>query len=137
MEAWVREAGLGERFALRDRLEDPLVAAAGFDVAVIASRGSEAVCRSALEYMALGLPVVATRVHAVPETVGEAGVLVSPASPAELAEAIGGLLADASARSRLSDAAVRRVRARFASEIIARQAAAVLEEAAGERSRGG
>jgi glycosyltransferase involved in cell wall biosynthesis len=134
VEAWVRQAGLEGHFATGDRLEDPLAAAAGFDIAVIASRGSEAVCRSALEYMTLGLPIVATRVHAIPETIGSTGVLVAPGAPEELAGAIDDLLGDAKRRSLLGEAAARRVREEFDSEKIARKAAEVLEETERERS---
>jgi glycosyltransferase involved in cell wall biosynthesis len=132
--AWVEEAGLASRFALLDRVDDPLTVAAGFDVAVIASSGSEAVCRSALEYMALGLPIVATRVHSIPETVGEAGLLVAPEDPVALAGAITDLLADAQQRLRLADAARTRVREEFDHLKIARRAELVFTEVARERS---
>ena len=48
-----------------------------------------------LEAMASGLPVVATRVGQIPEIIGdnERGVLVSPRSPEELAQAIADVLA--------------------------------------------
>ena len=133
---WVNEAGLGAHFALLDRVDDPLAVAAGFDVAVIASRGSEAVCRSALEYMALGLPIVATRVNAIPETIGDAGLLVAPEDPVALAKAIEDLLADEKRRRLLADAAVQRVREEFDLEKIARRAAELLADAARERSAG-
>jgi glycosyltransferase involved in cell wall biosynthesis len=62
-----------------------------------------------LEAMAVGTPVVATRVGGVPELVAEgAGVLVEPADPAQLAAAIGDLLGDQNARERVSREATRR-----------------------------
>ena len=48
----------------------------------------------ALEAMALGVPVVASSRGALPEVVGDAGVLVSPDDARGLATAIAGLLAD-------------------------------------------
>lgn len=48
----------------------------------------------ALEAMARGCPVVATDAASIPEVVGEAGILVSPKSPDELAAAIRRLLSD-------------------------------------------
>lgn len=47
-----------------------------------------------LEAMAAGVPVVATRAGAVPETVGDAAVLVEPSDPAALAAALQSVLAD-------------------------------------------
>jgi glycosyltransferase involved in cell wall biosynthesis len=54
--------------------------------------------------LALGLPVIATRVGALPEVVtdGESGLLVTPGSSAELARALSTLLGDAGLRSRLA-----------------------------------
>lgn len=50
------------------------------DVGVLASVGSEGFSRAVLEYMATGLPVVATRVGAVPDLIedGVSGRLVAP-----------------------------------------------------------
>ena len=71
--------------------------------------------------MALGKPVVATRVSDIPEVLADTGVVVSPSAPAELTSAIDGLLANpdearalgAAARTRCvelySDHAMRRV----------------------------
>lgn len=133
VEAWVREAGLADRFAVLDAVADPQGVAAGFDLAVIASRDSEAVCRSALEYMALGLAIVATDVHVIPETVGEASLLVPPADPDALAAAIESLLQDPARAQQFGHSASVRVRTQFGIESIARQALDILEEAQGEK----
>ena len=130
----VAAAGLEGRFAVEGPVEDPLQVAAGFDLAVIASTGSEAVCRSALEYLALGVPVVATRVHVIPETVGEAGLLVPPGDPERLAAAIERLVAEEPLRRSLAEAGGRRVRERFELSRIARRAAEILQAARAERS---
>lgn len=55
--------------------------------------------------LALGLPVLATRVGAVPEvlTDGESGALVPPESPGELAQALSQLLGNPALRQRLAD----------------------------------
>ncbi len=75
----------------------------------------EAFGLSVLEAMAFGLPVVASRLEAIPEIVsdGETGVLVPTRDPAALGRALSGLLADP-IRARLMGAAGRaRVLARF------------------------
>jgi glycosyltransferase involved in cell wall biosynthesis len=63
-------------------------------VGVIASVGSEAVSRVALEWMASGRPVVATRVGCLPEMVqdGQTGYLVEPRKAPALARVLGDML---------------------------------------------
>ena len=48
----------------------------------------------ALEAMARGCPVVASKAGALPEVVGDAGVLVPPGDPDSLAAALDGILSD-------------------------------------------
>jgi glycosyltransferase involved in cell wall biosynthesis len=70
----------------------------------------------AVEAMASGVPLVTTTGGALPEVVGEDGVtgrLVPPGDPGALALAISGLLEDEGLRSRLADAARRRILERF------------------------
>ncbi len=69
----------------------------------------------ALEAMALGKPVVAARVSALPEIVmpEETGLLVSSGSAAELAEALLSLLLDPSRAGRMGRAGIARVKAEF------------------------
>jgi glycosyltransferase involved in cell wall biosynthesis len=134
VEAWAKDAGLADRFVALDPVDDAWDLAAGLDVAVIASIDSEAVCRSALEYMALGIPIVATRVNVIPETVGEAGILVSPGAPDELGAAIGSLLSDPGLAGRIAELGLRRVREQFDQRRIAGRALAIIEEARMERT---
>lgn len=63
-----------------------------------------------LEALAAGLPVVASRVGAVPEILerGESGLVVPPGNPAALAAAIERALSDQSLRTRLKEAGPRR-----------------------------
>jgi glycosyltransferase involved in cell wall biosynthesis len=78
-------------------------------------RGSEGFPRTHLEAMALGIPVVGTRIAGVPEQVahGETGLLVPPSDPAALADALEQLLASEPLRRRLGSAARERALARF------------------------
>lgn len=86
----------------------------------------EAFGLSFLEAMSFALPVVATRIEAIPEIVadGETGSLVPPRDPPALAHAIGALLADPARARRLGNAGRARVLARFGWE---RAATAMLE----------
>jgi glycosyltransferase involved in cell wall biosynthesis len=58
-----------------------------------------------LEAMSCGAPVVASRVGAVPEVLGDAGFLVAPDDPAAVASAVGSLLESDEARLALGRAA--------------------------------
>ena len=68
-----------------------------------------------LEAMAMGLPVVSTRVNAIPEAVenGKTGILIQPSDPAALAEAIKRLAADRDLRQSLGAAAKDLVLSKF------------------------
>lgn len=135
VQSWVDQAGLGDRFAVLGESENPLELAAGLDVAVIASIGSEAVCRSALEYMSLGVPIVATRVHVIPETLGDAGVLVDANAPEQIADALGALLRDPVRAGLLGQAGACRIQEEFDLRRIAERALAVIEAARREDGR--
>jgi glycosyltransferase involved in cell wall biosynthesis len=79
------------------------------DVFVLASH-EEALAVSALEAMAAGLPVIATRVGGVPEVVRSAdeGVLIEPGDVRALAAAIIGLVTNEPRRKVLAQAAAQR-----------------------------
>lgn len=81
-----------------------------------------------LEAMAAGLPIVAARAAAVPETVadGECGILVPPGDAPALAAALGTLLADAGLRTRMGEAGRKRVRG-YDAPIVARRFLEALE----------
>jgi len=63
-----------------------------------------------LEAMAVGKPVVATRVGGMPEVVGDGGILVDPGDAADLAGAMNEMLSDPSLRRKLGRKAWRRAR---------------------------
>lgn len=79
------------------------------------------------EAMLHGLPVVSCRVGAVPETVGEAAVLVAPDDPDALAGAIERLLTDPGSSERYAAAARQRAKALTDWDHTARIFAGVLE----------
>jgi glycosyltransferase involved in cell wall biosynthesis len=82
----------------------------GAAVLAVPSR-SEGFGLPALEAMARGCPVVASRAGALPEVVGDAAVLVPPGDAGALAEALDGLLGDAARAGSLSAAGCRRAAA--------------------------
>ena len=83
----------------------------------------------AAEAMACGTPVIATTGGALPEVVGDAGILVSPGSADALAAAIKKLLNNKQAQQRMSEAGRKRVKERFDWEQAARKTLEVYQEA--------
>jgi glycosyltransferase involved in cell wall biosynthesis len=83
-----------------------------------------------LEAMAMSVPVVATRVSAIPELVrsGHTGLLVPPAEPAALARAMVRLLTDLPLRREVIPAAHQRVNANFDNRILTQQLAGIYRE---------
>ena len=90
-----------------------------------------------LEAMAVGLPVVATRVSAVPEVVsdGETGWLVPPGDPEALADALAAGLADPDECRRRGAAGRRRLLEHFALPRMMAQVQAVYDEVLEETGR--
>jgi glycosyltransferase involved in cell wall biosynthesis len=80
------------------------------------------------EAMACGVPVISTSGGALPEVVGDAGLLVPPKDPAALAFAIETLYDHPQMAAALGAAGRMRVRAQFTWERAARQTAAVYRE---------
>jgi glycosyltransferase involved in cell wall biosynthesis len=85
-------------------------------IGVIASTGSEAVSRVALEWMAAGRPVVATKVGCLPEIVQDklTGCLVEPKDAPAIAAALARLLHDSDKAKSKGNAGLSRVRRHFA-----------------------
>jgi len=126
-----RAAGLGleGRFALPGYLDDAPTALSGADLFVLASSHEQhPVCL--LEAMAQAIPIVATRVGGVPQTLehGVHGLLVEPDDPGEMGEAIAALLADPARAGELAATARRRVSREFGIERMARGYSAVYED---------
>ncbi len=83
-----------------------------------------------LEAMAMGTPVVATRVGGIPEVVDEGvtGLLVKPKDAESLAVAILSLLCDPERRRHMGQAGIQRVEAMFTSERLGGQLMALYDE---------
>ncbi|WP_019931744.1 glycosyltransferase family 4 protein [Nocardia sp. BMG111209] len=83
----------------------------------------------AVEAMASGAALVASRAGALPEVVGDCAVLVEPGNVEELAAAIGDLLADPGRTAELGTAGRRRALSVYSWESVAAQTVSVYEEA--------
>jgi glycosyltransferase involved in cell wall biosynthesis len=108
MESLAGELGIAQHVHFTGFIADPRPYLAETDVFVLASHAEPAglvLC----EAREAGCAIVATRVGGIPEMLddGEAGLLVPPASPLALADAIDMLLADESARATLTARAQR------------------------------
>ena len=105
----VATRGLGGRVSIRGYAHDDLpLVYQRFDVVVVPSLTTaswiEQFGRVAVEAMATGVPVIASDSGALPEVVGDAGVLVPPGDVAALTAALGALLCDDAERQRLGAA---------------------------------
>jgi len=89
----------------------------------------------AAEAMSCGTPVISTTAGALPEVVGDAGVLVPPADSKALVEAISGLLDNPERRKHLGEMGRRRVAQMFNWQNTAKRTAEIYEEAIQYRNR--
>jgi glycosyltransferase involved in cell wall biosynthesis len=122
-------AAVARRVIFAGRREDVSALTAQLSVAVLPSL-REAQGISLLEAMARRVPVVASRVGGIPEVVtdGVDGLLVSPSSPSELADALVRLACSPELRARLGEAGYDTVRARFSIDAQVRRIQAVYDE---------
>jgi len=106
---------LGDKVTFATGLPDEEYAQllASAEVAVVPSL-YEGFSLPAVEHLASGTPLVASRAGALPEVVAEAAVLVKPGDPEEFAAALRGLLDDGAQRAELAARGLARVRERFA-----------------------
>lgn len=111
MQALVADLGLGSAVRFTGHVSDIPAIYAALDVLAAPSRW-EGFGLMLVEAMAAGTPIVATRVGAIPEVVveGETALLVPPADPAAIAEAVGALLRDPARRQAMGRRGVGRAR---------------------------
>jgi len=126
MKKWREEAGLWDQVEIFANLPDvkPLIAAC--DLGVVASIGSEATARVALEFMAAGKPVVASKVGILPELVDEnTGWLFEPGN----AESFGAVIKKALVSRERHPLMGRKARQKVESEYDLQKLAGKLESA--------
>lgn len=105
-------------WASTERLLEAMGGAAVFAMPSRVSKGGDrdGIPNVVLEAMAMGVPVVASRVSGIPEAVEHdvTGLLVAPESPAELADALERLITSREVADRLGTAACARAHTEFA-----------------------
>jgi glycosyltransferase involved in cell wall biosynthesis len=111
------EEGVEDRVTLRGRVDRDTVRrlCASHHVLVFPSQWDEPFAAVPVEAMSSGMAVVATTAGGTPEAIvdGETGLLVAPADPEALAQAVRRLSEDDALRRRLGAEAARVARARF------------------------
>ncbi len=121
--------GLGSQVVFRDPVGDvrPYLDAA--DIFVLPSL-AEGISNSLLEAMSAGLACIATQVGGSPTVLedGECGLLVTPGSVDELAEALVRLAANPIERARLGRRARQRIQSRYDFKVVGRQYHALYEQ---------
>jgi glycosyltransferase involved in cell wall biosynthesis len=120
-ERLIGELALGDRVQFVSGITDAKLAEliATAEIAVVPSL-YEGFSLPAVEHMASGTPLIASRTGALPEVTGDAALLVTPGDAEELAAALRRLHDSPAERERLSSAALRRVAERFAWSAVAR-----------------
>ena len=121
---------------LLGRLDNVNELMSAFDIGVIASVGSEMICRVMMEYFAAGIAVVATRINQV-EEIGEisaAALLVPAGDGRSLGDAILQLIRSESERERLAECGKRWVNENRSVERLADESAAFLRQVIDEQS---
>jgi len=113
-----RRLGISDITEFRGYLDDPddtklPLVYSGADIFVLPSF-REGFGFVLVEAMASGLPVIATAISAIPEVVGDAGLLVPPGDPGALAEALRKLILDPAKRVELGRRGRQRVEDVFA-----------------------
>lgn len=106
------------------------------DVGVISSKGSEVIARVAMEYLATGVPVVATDINVLPEIIenGRNGFIVPAENPYEMSEAILKILQDDTLKEKISNQNIEDFNAKFDINVAANSILKIYEDLLKQRS---
>jgi glycosyltransferase involved in cell wall biosynthesis len=131
----IAELSLADRVRFVSGLSDQDLAVllASAEIAVVPSL-YEGFSLPAVEHMASGTPLVASRAGALPEVTGDAAVLVTPGDPEELAAVLRRLHDHPAEREQLSGRAWQRVQQRFAWPAVAQATADCYQQAITRRT---
>lgn len=135
LQARAEALGIGSRVRFLGTRHDVPELLRAMDLAVLPSRG-EGFSNALLEYMASGLPSVATAVGGNPELLDSPGLgrIVPPEDPGALAAAVLEMAASPELRARMGRAARERVREHHAVDVVLARWVEVLERRAGYQS---
>lgn len=136
LEAQAKRLGIFDRTTFTGWRADVPEAIAGMDVFVMPSL-FEGGPTTVLEAMAMGVPVVATRVGMVPDVITDwvTGVVVEPGDAQALADAVARLLSDSRLRTQLGDRAREEALRSFSADRMVDRYAELLSLARAEPSR--
>ncbi|HEX7787560.1 MAG TPA: glycosyltransferase family 4 protein [Methylomirabilota bacterium] len=117
----VGRAGLPGHTSILGFVDDLPAVMSALDVGIYSALESDGMSRVLFEYLATGVPVVATRVGVVPEILADdrTALLVPAGEPEPMAAAIGRLLRDRVLRHELGGAGAALVRARYSGQRVA------------------
>jgi glycosyltransferase involved in cell wall biosynthesis len=135
-ERLIARLSLADRVRFTHGLDDQVFSAllASAEIAVVPSL-YEGFSLPAIEHMASGTPLVASRSGALPEVTGEAAALFTAADSEELAGVLRRLHDSPAERAALADRALRRVGERFAWPAVARATVTQYREALHEKAQ--
>ncbi len=130
LEALIRDLTLDQAVEWLGVRQDVAGLIASCDLVLMPSVYPESFGRGVLEAQAVGRPVIASRIGALAELIedGRTGLLVPPADPSALADAVARFVRDGSLRARCVEAARRKVEADGTVDRMVERTLAVYEE---------
>ena len=129
LQKWREEAGLWEQIEILPNVADVQTLISTCDFGVVASTGSEATARVALEFMVMGKPVLTSRVGILPEIVDEkSGWLFEPGNFENFAATFKQALGSSSRYAAMGKAARAKAEAEFDLEKLAGRMEASLQK---------
>lgn len=123
-------------FLPRDDTIDHTSLVGALDAGIIASTGSEVICRIAVEYMSMGVPQIVTDVNVLPEIIddGKNGLVIPHSNPDALAASMYNLAEKPALRKEMVVSARQAALSRFSYPVLAKETLAVYRQILAEKS---